>query len=102
MKFLNMLLIIAGLLTNNVAQNVVIKGVIKDDIATSQGGFTFGAGSTIIFADQSSGIEVNGGCKLTLEQVTVRGCSTIWKSIYAKQNSTLVWTLLHGSVKLYT
>jgi|GEM_PF-3466449 len=83
-------LITAGLLTNNVAQNVVIKGVIKDDIATSQGGFTFGAGSTIIFADQSSGIEVNGGCKLTLERVTVRGCSTIWKSIYAKENSTLV------------
>ncbi len=72
------------------AQRIVVKGVIKDDISTASGGYTFAPGSEIIFADELSGIEVNTGCKLTLDNTILKGCDRMWKSVYVKPEATFI------------
>lgn len=72
------------------AQRIIVKGLIKDDISTATGGYTFAAGSEIIFADESSGIEVNTGCKLTLDNTILKGCERMWKSVYVKIGATFI------------
>ena len=37
-------------------QFLVVKGIIRDDITTTSGGYVFAPGSNILFADENSGI----------------------------------------------
>jgi hypothetical protein len=74
----------------NTVQRIVVKGIIKDDYSTAVGGYTFAPGSEIIFADEFSGIEVNTGCKLTLDNTVLKGCERMWKSVFVKTDATFV------------
>lgn len=71
-------------------QRLVVKGTLKNDYSTALGGYIFAPGSDIIFVNESSGIEVNTNCKLTLDNTTLRGCQTMWKRILVLQGATFI------------
>ncbi len=71
-------------------QMLAVKGIIKDDISTASGGYKFAPGTIIIFADQTSGIEVEPDCKLELDNTILRSCGIMWKSIFVKPEATFI------------
>ncbi|MBN8684682.1 MAG: T9SS type A sorting domain-containing protein [Chitinophagales bacterium] len=71
-------------------QRLVVKGVLRNDYATVMGGYTFAPGSDIIFVNETSGINVNTNCKLTLDNTTLRGCQTMWRSVLVEAGATFI------------
>jgi hypothetical protein len=83
--------ILGGLLieTLNNSQRIIIKGVLK--LTSATGTFTFVNNSEIVFADNTSGIEIESGTTLNIQTTEIHAtCQSYWNSIVAKSGSSLI------------
>ena len=82
-------IIVPTALSSSTLQRIVIKGQLRVDV-TDISGYTFPAGSVIVFADASGELSVRPGRKLTIQGATVTGCNAMWNQIDVWPSGTLI------------